>query len=132
MALQEHYQKKGGDSPMSTMGVEGLLEVKKWVMENNNHNPHMKFYLDIREDLLLSIHVVFFKRKRITDETEDEIYRAIRILSHQKLFPERNGNLRDGILIMHANYIHRHQVAKDIIRALNYIREDMPKIIQGK
>ena len=118
---------------MATMNAEGLLEIKKWVMENNTHNPHMKIFLDIREDVLLGIEVIFFSpKKQIKSETMDEIYSAIQILSHQRLFPEKDGSLNNGILKMDANYIHRRCMPKDIIRALNYIREDMPRIIQGK
>lgn len=118
---------------MTTMGVKQLQKVKEWVAENNSHNPDMKVFLDVREGMLLSIHVVFYRlRKQIDEKTEDEVYKAIKILSHQKLFPEKTGNLKNGILRINANYIHQRCVANDTIRALNYIRDDMPRIINGK
>ncbi len=118
---------------MATMNKEGLLEIENWVKENNTHNPHMKFFLDISEGMLLGIKVIFFSvKKRLNDEITKEIYGKIRLLSHHRLYPVEDGSINYGVLKIDANYIHRRCTPTNIITALNYIRINMPDVIKGK
>ncbi len=117
----------------TTMSVEELLKIRKWVRFNNETNPHMKVFLNIQEDVLVSADVRFFaKRQPLTKEVEDKIFNAIEILSHRRLFPEKTGDLKNGILKLNASYIHRHCGAKDIIRALEFVAKDLPAMMSGE
>ena len=117
---------------MATMNTDGLLEIKKWVMENNTHNPHMKFFLDIRDDILVSVRVVFFSvKRRLSDDIKKEIYGKITLLSHHRLHPVPDDSIHYGVLKIDANYIHRRCTPNNIITAFNYIRNTMPDVIKG-
>ena len=116
---------------MAMLNAEELHELTEWVRKHNGENHLMKFALEIQDGILLGIQVRFFTlRREIAKETEGEIYSAITILSHQRLFPERSGALKNGILKIDASYLNRRCSSTDIIRALIFIRDDMRKIIQ--
>lgn len=118
---------------MTTMPFGELAKVRKWVSSNNENNPHMKFFLDIREGVLLSINVRFFvMNQNIKKEIEEQIYDAITVLSHYRLFPDRDKKMEYGILRLDVSYVHKFCQAKDLIRGLEFIREDMPKFLRGK
>lgn len=134
MTSEEARKIGGGPGYVATMDEAELLKVRRFVRSSNDTNKSVKIFLDIREDILLSIEVRFMAiSTAVSSDTAKKVFDAIEILSHQCIFPERDERrLKNGILHMDVSYIGRRCGAKNIIDPLKEVVQPIIDILQGK
>lgn len=118
---------------MGSIGPYQLLMIDKFIMHNNIVNESVKFFPRVEEATLISISVRFFPpdEKYFTEEVEEKIFDEIKTLSHRRMFMEKNGLLRYGIMELRVSYVHQYCKVEDLINAMDFIANKMTEIIKS-
>ena len=115
-----------------------LAKIKDYASRINEQNPHIKIIPVIMDGVLLSISVRFLPPKSWSEVTpencliEDLIFDEIERRSRYRLFPERNGLFRKGILELKYSSVHRLANERCIIAVMEFIADDLIEVMIGK
>ena len=106
---------------MATLDIKMLEDFAK---NNNCRNPHFKIFFRIEEDTLLGVSIRFFagNGRKFDSILESQFYDGIEETSRNRVFPERNRLLKNGIIELQVNYIHKYINGNLVIRTINYIK----------
>jgi len=102
-------------------------EILQYINALNEANPHMKFFPEFKEEILLGVDIRFFtsRGELISEETEEYVADMIAMLSSSRIFMAHDGLFKYGIMNLKTSFIHRRYNISDIKRVLNYISKDM-------
>lgn len=110
-----------------------LQELRDYIANPDNSNPHVKFFLRVEDGDLLGIDTRFFITgdNSVKEETWSNISNKITKLSRGRIFVLNDGLFEHGIMDLKVNYIHKYCYTPDYIRVLDYISNEMLEEING-
>ena len=124
--------------PMWKLTDVQLIKIKNYSNQINDENPHVKFTPNIINGVLLGVSVRFLPPKSwstITSENariEEFIYGNIEKVSRYRLFPERNGLFRNGILELEYSCVDREVDEQYVIAAMEFLANNLIDILTGE
>lgn len=117
-----------------TLNFMEIHDLKEYVRKSNETRRYPQLFLEFREDYLVGIKVEFLAPRQmvISHNLRDRICNAITKMSNDLLHPVNNNQIWSGILDINYTTFHTCNYGQDIIKALNFIVEDLMDIIAGK